>query len=323
MALLSTAPNRASIGTLLPLLGLGTVCVVWSYWVTLTDMSGRWAHDPQYSHGYLVPLFALVLLWLRRQQKPTELRPSWWGAPLLALGILMRMGGDYYFSPWLDAMSLLPTMAGVWMMIGGIGAWRWSWPAIGFLIFMIPLPYRFSGELAGPLQRFATIVSTFLLQTVGVPALAEGNVILLTEVEIGVVEACSGLRMMVIFFALSTAVALLLRRPLWERAVVVLSAVPIALACNVIRITGTGLLHELVSSEVANAVFHDLAGWLMMPMALAMLWVELQLLQRLLIEPVRPSSARIEPPGAPRRRGMTTGASMPRPVTRLRPRPAT
>ncbi len=307
----TTATARAPLGALLTLLGIGTACVVWAYWVTLGNMATLWGRDPQYSHGYLVPLFALYLLWLRRELWPNAFRPSWLGAPLLLVGILTRFGGAFAGSPWLDAISLLPTLAGVWLMLGGWPTLRWSWPAIGFLFYMLPLPYTFSGQLAGPLQRFATIVSTFLLQTMGVPAIAEGNVILLSEVEIGIVEACSGLRMLVIFFALSTAVALLIKRPLWEKALIVASAIPIALACNIVRITGTGVLHELVSSEMANAVFHDLAGWLMMPLALAMLWVEMALLARLLVEV--PAARRVvRETMAPRRR----------PRTAWKPRPA-
>ena len=289
---------------LFDLLLVATLCLIWAWWTTLTDMAGRWAHDPQYSHGYLVPLFAVILLGLRRELMPKTWSPSWWGAPLLFTGIGLRLLGNYYFSQWLDAISLLPTLAGLWLMLGGRQTLRWAWPAIAFLVFMVPLPYRLSGELAGPLQRLATLVSTFFLQTLGVPAIAEGNVILLSEVEIGVVEACSGLRMLVIFFALSTAVALLLKRPMWERLLVVFSAIPIALASNILRITSTGLLHELVSSEVANIVFHDLAGWLMMPLALGMLGVELKLLSHLFIEPATAQRVRVAPqrqPAATRR----------------------
>jgi len=97
-------------------------------------------------------------------------------------------------------------------------------------------------------------------------------------VRLGVVEACSGLSMLVIFFALSTAVAIVVRRPLWERLLLVASAVPIALLCNIIRITVTGVLHKVAGAQLADYVFHDLAGWLMMPMALGMLWVELKIL---------------------------------------------
>src|SRR5439155_6315654 len=105
------------------------------------------------------------------------------------------------------------------------------------------------------------------------------------EGALNVEEACSGLRMLMVFFALSTAVALLMRKPLWERLVVCASAIPIALVTNLLRITATGLLHETAGKEVADAVFHDLAGWLMMPVALALLGLELKLLGRLLVVP--------------------------------------
>jgi exosortase len=268
--------------------------LVWVYWPTLAEMAERWGHDPQYSHGYLVPVFALVLLWLRRQKRRGGLSPSWWGLPVLLAGLTLRLVGTYYHFIWLDAISLLPSLAGLCLMVGGWQALRWSWPAQAFLVFMIPLPYRLSGALADPLQRFATVASTLAMQTLGLPALAEGKVILLNEVEIGVVEACSGLRMLVIFFALSTAVALVMRRPLWEKSLLVASAIPIALLANVTRITVTGILHELVGSDIATAFFHDLAGWLMMPLALALLGLELKLLACLLLEPAAAVPARLE-----------------------------
>src|ERR1700733_15238221 len=92
--------------TLIVTLLTATACLVWAYWTTLADMANRWAHDPQYSHGYLVPLFAGVLLWLRRQYTPQTWKPCWWGAPLLAAGIFIRLTGAVYFSPWLDSVSL-------------------------------------------------------------------------------------------------------------------------------------------------------------------------------------------------------------------------
>jgi exosortase len=268
----------------LPILALPLVCAVWAYWTTLAEAAQRWAYDPQYSHGYLVPAFATVILWLRRSMAPTVLRPSWWGVPLLAAALALRLAGTHYYFVWLDAISFLPCLAGLCLMVGGVQAGCWAWPAIAFLVFMIPLPYRLEVMMADPLQHVATVASTFALQTLGFPALAEGNTILLNEVKLGIVEACSGLRMLVIFFALSTAVTVAIKRPLWEKLVIVASAIPIALLVNITRITVTGILHDTVGSDIANAVFHDLAGWLMMPLALGLLWVELTLLKRLLIE---------------------------------------
>ncbi|MBY0528429.1 MAG: exosortase/archaeosortase family protein [Gemmataceae bacterium] len=289
---LRTAGRAAQLWPFLALpLALGSL--IWAYWPTLVDTARTWAHDPQYSHGYLVPLFALALLWFRRDRCPAiPLQPTWWGATVLALGLGLRLFGTYYFYVWLGTISFIPALAGLCLMIGGWAAWRWAWPSIAFIAFMLPLPYTLSIQLTGPLQELATTVCTFLLQTIGIPAIAEGNVILLSEVDIGIVEACSGLRMLVIFFALSTAVALLIRRPLGEKIVIALSAAPIALISNIIRITVTGVLHETVGSEIANMVFHDLAGWLMMPLALGMLWLELQFLARLWLP---------EPVAAPRR----------------------
>jgi exosortase len=284
---------RSSRLSFLAALGLAVAAVLWAYWTSLGEMAQRWARDPQYSHGYLVPVFALALLWLRRTQLTTgTVQGSWWGVPLLAAGIALRLIGGFYYYLWLDAISLLPCLAGLVLILGGWPAWRWSWPAVAFLTFMIPLPYRFAVMLAGPLQNFATISSTFCLQTLGLPALAEGNVILLNEVEIGIVEACSGLRMLVIFFALSTAFALVIRRPLWEKVLIVASAVPIALIVNVIRISATGVLYQTVGSEWAHTVFHDLAGWLMMPLALGILSLELKLLKNLFLDPLPVDPAR-------------------------------
>ncbi|HMF12765.1 MAG TPA: exosortase/archaeosortase family protein [Gemmataceae bacterium] len=273
-------------------LSLSALTLVWAYWTSLADMAWRWSHDPQYAHGYLVPGFAAVLLWLRRDRLATgRLQPCWQGVPVLAFGIGLRLFGAYFHYVWLDAVSFLPCLAGVWLLIGGKTAWRWGWPAIAFLGFMVPLPYGFSLSLAAPLQRLATIASTFALQTLGMPAVADGNVILLEEVEVNVVEACSGLRMLVVFFAFATAVALIVKRPLWEKLFLLISAIPIALVVNVMRITATGVLYELVNGQVAKLVFHDLAGWLMMPVALGILGLELQFLKRLVIDGRQPSGS--------------------------------
>jgi exosortase len=149
---------------------------------------------------------------------------------------------------------------------------------------MIPLPYQFERALTGPLQRIGTEASVYVLQTLGFAAHAEGNVIVLRQIRIGVVEACNGLSMLLIFFALSTAVVMLIQRPWPDRVIIFLSAVPIALFCNIVRITATGILHVVAGRRLADLVFHDLAGWLMMPLALVLMGAELVLLRWLLVE---------------------------------------
>jgi exosortase len=259
--------------------------VVYAFWPTLCTLSDKWFNDPQYSHGILVPPFAAVLLWLRRDQFP-GVRPAIIpGFALLLLGSGMRiLGGAMYFE-WLNAASLLPIVAGLVLTFGGWGVLRWSLPAIVFLIFMIPMPYSIEIALGFPLQTIATATSTFVLQCLGLPAIAEGHTILIRDFKLGIVEACSGLRMLVTFITFSTAVCLVVKKPLSDKLLILFSAIPIALIVNVIRITATGVIFLNSTSHAASVFFHDLAGWFMMPLALGFLCLELWLLRRLFIEP--------------------------------------
>jgi exosortase len=287
---------------------LGSAATVWAFWTTLGEAAQRWSHDPQYSHGYLVPVFAVLLLWLRRDRLDlANVVPSWWGLPVLLAGIAGRLAGTRFSLDWLESVALLPCVAGVCLAAGGRAAWRWAWPSVLFLFFMIPLPHRVAVAAAEPLQHLATVASCYALQTLGLPAVPEGNVILMNDARIGIVEACSGLRMLVVFFALSSGVALVIRRPLWERLLLVGSAVPIALLSNLVRIVATGVLHETAGRQFADDFFHDVAGWLMMPLALALLWLECKVLARLLIDPTPAGPVLVGLPGvapaAPRARG--------------------
>ncbi len=254
---------------------------------TFGHMAARWANDPQYSHGFIVPVFALIVLWSRREQlNGLTWQPAWLGWPILAVGVLMRLAAaESDFEP-LDSLSLLPTTFGLVLLVGGWSVLRWSWPALAFLAFMMPLPFSVETTLAVPLRRLATIISTYGLQALGCPAVAEGNVILIEDIQLGVEQACSGLGMLMTFFALATALAMIVNAPWHDRCVLIASAIPIAVLANVLRITATGVAYHLGGrgSPVAQMIYHDLAGWLMMPLALAMLWLELKLLANLFIE---------------------------------------
>ncbi len=264
----STRPafNLRSIPPLLlGVLAVLAAVITWAYWSTFTGMAERWASDPQYSHGYLVPLFSLVLLYLRRSQFDlSQCRTSYWGLLLVLASLGVRLVGALNFD-WLDGASLIVALAGLCLLLGGWTALRWALPSILFLVFMLPLPYRVEHSLSRPLQSVATACSTYIFQTIGIPAVAEGNVIHLTRGRIGVVEACSGLSMVLVFAALAVALILVVKRPWLDKALILLAAFPIAVAANVIRITITGLAQEWISPEAAESIFHDWAGWMMMP----------------------------------------------------------
>lgn len=295
----TTAPEATSTGYARPnLLGMLAVAAlflavsIWAYLPTILAMASKWWNDPQYSQGYLVPVFSLLVLYLRRNkvkdaQPVVDIR----GLLLIIPGLAAHVVSGYFNMDWVDGMSILPVLAGLFWLLGGLPYLYWSWPAILFLVFMVPLPYSVETGLGYPLQRIATLGSVFLLQTSGFPAVAEGNIIYLSQSRIGVVEACSGLSMLLIFFALSTAMVILYQPPWLDRIVLIVSAIPIAILVNVVRITITGMAQEWFGEEIAQKIFHDWAGWLMMPAALGLLVLEMRLLRKLApMKEVKPRS---------------------------------
>jgi len=281
--------------------------LVYSYWPGLLNAQSSWS-NPQYSHGWIVPLFAAGLLfWWRRPIEPVTLSARLAGLGLLVASFALRLLAARYRIVTIDMYTFVPAVAGVFLLCGGWSMFRWAWAPIAFLIFMYPLPDEATRYLLGPLQTLATIVSTYALQTLGLDAFREGNQIVVGEMHLGVVDACSGLRMLTIFIALSVALVLLGDRAWWENAVILASAIPIALIVNSIRITVTGLLYQVANSEIAEMVFHDLAGWVMMPMALGMLFVEQQILAHLfVVEDTRPTT--VTPVPAPASRSVSRPA---------------
>ena len=261
----------------------------WVYWPTIAQLYDTWTTHPDYSHGLLVPFFAIYLLLQSRKPIAAVARP--WpviGFATLGLAISLRLfGAATSFLP-IEGASLVMCLTALAMIAGGKFALKRFWMSLTFLLFMVPLPYEMSRLMGAELQRVATACSTFVLQCLGQPAIAEGNRILIEGVTLNVVEACSGLRMLVTFLAFSVAAAMLLERHWSVKGIVLGSAVPIAILTNVLRITVTGLGHVLLTpgeSKVKIMEFiHDFNGWMMMPIGLSFLLFELWVLKHLLIE---------------------------------------
>jgi len=258
-----------------------------SYYGTIPYLVTMWSR-PDYQHGFFVPLFSLVLLWVRREMLlPLPERGSWWGLAFFPAWAILRSGSGYFRVLMWDPLSFLPFLAGVAVFVGGWRALRWAWPSIVFLVFMLPLPGFLDAAFRFPLQRAATLISVYVIQTLGIPAVAEGNVINLTAGQLEVARACSGLRMMVLFLSICVGAAFVLRIPIWERIVIALSALPIAVVSNVARITVTAIIRDWWSlSSDAIEVVHEYVGLLMMPLAMFLIWGEVILLRRLFTAPL-------------------------------------
>jgi exosortase len=258
---------------------------LWTYWPTIVELVRTWNRDPDYSHGFLVVPIALYILWARRGSFPGVANHlAWAGLLLIALGGVVHYGAGLLYFETQDAWSILLWLAGVvWLFCG----WRvlgWCSPAIAFLAFMVPLPWRMETVLSHPLRRIATEISCWVLQGLGQPALAEGNTILINDMQLEVADACSGLRIFVGTLALAFAFVMLVRRVWWQKLVLVASVVPIAILANVCRVVSTGLLYQYVSSAGAKAFVHDVSGWAMIPLAAGLFALVLWYVDRLFHE---------------------------------------
>jgi exosortase len=290
---------RTTTALLLGVAGLG---MIWASAPTLEGLVRRWAFEPQASHGAIVPFLALGVLWLRRDRLTgITIQPTWWGLVLVAVGGLCRLLGTILALDWFDGFSLLPTLGGLALLAYGWGIRRWLAPALVVLYFMLPLPFTIEAAISGPLQRFVTKASAYLLVMLGLPVVSEGNILIVKDTRIGVLEACNGLGMMNAFLALCLAAGMIVRRPLWHKIVLCASAVPVALLMNLLRVTATGLVTWLAGPQ-PGIIFHDRAGWFMMPLAVLFVWLEMQLLNHLFVPvPVAgpaPQARHVTPSGA-------------------------
>lgn len=259
--------------------------LLWAFWTVIVDLWSEWQNDPDYSVGRLVPLVALYWVWEKRRALRTcRIRPCWWALSLLLLAQATRTFGLLFFYESVERYALVLTVAGLVMLVAGWQVfWRLRW-VLAFLLLMVPLPGRVHNAVAGPLQRSAATSTAFALEVIGADVARQGNVLSLgPQTSVGVAEACSGLRMLTAFVIVASVFAFSVNRPRWQRIVLIVSSIPIAIACNVIRLVVTVLLYAATSSSVAERFFHDCAGITMMPLAVVILVGELWLMRVLVL----------------------------------------
>ncbi|HKN88286.1 MAG TPA: exosortase A [Nitrospiraceae bacterium] len=242
------------------------------YHEILLKLGIQWNNDPDYSHGFLVPVLVGYFVWERWDRlKAIPITPSLWGAALLAVGLLMLVIGSIGAELYLQRSSLILVIAGlVWLTMGRDALKTLMFP-IAFMFFMVPLPAIVVNAVSFPLQLFAARTAEFCLFNFGIPVLREGNVIVLAGTTLEVAEACSGIRSLQALLALGTVYAYFSQRSTWKRWVLVLLSVPIAIAANAFRVSGTGVLANYWGSQAAEGFYHTFSGWLIFVVAFLLL----------------------------------------------------
>lgn len=243
------------------------------YGPILKQLVANWWTNPNYGHGFLVPIFSGYVLWSQRHQlAKVPLKPANFGLVVMLAAIGLLLLASLAAELFTTRFSLLVLIAGMVLFLAG---WRMlravSFP-LGLLVLMIPLPVIIFNQITFPLQLLASRLATFCLQFINVPVLREGNLIILPNYTLEVVDACSGIRSLITLITLAVAYGYLVEEKRWIRWLIIVIMVPIAIVSNSIRIFGAGLLTYHFGPSMAQGFFHEFSGWVIFVAALLLMF---------------------------------------------------
>ena len=280
------------------------------YWTVLAKLGHDWWTDENYSHGLLIPLIIGYLLWTERERlsRAAE-RPSvLWGGAAIAFALLALWAGTAGAELYVQRLSLVLMLAGIVVYFWGFTLLKFLLVPLGLLLLAIPIPTILFNKIAFPLQLFASSVAVWAMRLFDIPVLRQGNIIELMPLNsretktLEVVEACSGIRSLMTLLTLAVVFAYfthpkrndkgdgqsggsgplsaLRHYPFWRSAILVASAVPIAILTNALRVSGTGVLAHYYGTQVADGFFHSFSGWVVYIVAFLLLFAVGWLLDR-------------------------------------------
>lgn len=260
--------------------------VFFVYATVLVKLGGQWWVDENYSHGLLIPFIIGYILWSERERLArATVRPRLlWGGACVVLAVLMLWAGTAGAELFMQRTSLVVMLAGITIYFWGWHILRLALVPLLLLALAIPIPAIIFNQIAFPLQLFASRCAVWAMRALDIPVLRQGNVIELMPLnstvtkKLEVVEACSGIRSLMTLLTLAVVfayfthprdpdkqgggtLAALKRYGTWRSAILVLSAVPIAIITNAGRVSGTGILARYYGTEVADGFFHEFSGW--------------------------------------------------------------
>lgn len=278
--------------------GLLVALLVAVYWVPIRNqLVFKWIDDANWSHGWLIPVFSLYFLWSRREQlAATPIRPSYLGAVILALSLAAYFG-FWWVMPmgYPRALSMVGAVFGVTLLLAGWRVMRIAWFPILFLVLAVPLPDRVYVEITRPLREIASQAAAALMPFFADGLYTEAQAVVIDYIyqgqtgQLNVEEACAGMRLLMAFVTLGVAMAYLKDRPAWQRIVLVVCCLPIAIFCNTLRVMITGLLHVHGYADWARGTAHEMLGIVMILVALGLYAMVSFLVSHLFVEEAEPA----------------------------------
>lgn len=248
--------------------------VVFTYRFVIAKLVTDWYGNPDFSHGFLVPLFSVFVVWRSRREivsiKPA---PTWWGLAIVLLALALLLAGTLGAELFLARVSLVILLAGLIITISGMERFKALLFPWALLFLMIPIPAIIFNQITFPLQLLASKLASTILPLLGVPVLREGNVMNLPAMQLEVAEACSGIRSLMSLGTMAVIYGYLLEPKVWRRVILALASIPIAVAANAARVVGTGMCVQYWDPEKALGFFHEFSGWVIFVVSLLLLYL--------------------------------------------------
>jgi exosortase len=258
-----------------------SVLLIACYAPVLYGLVRQWANDEDMGHGFFVPLVAGYIAWQRRSElaavKPV---PNYLGLLVVVLGAMQMMLGTLGAQIFIARTAFLVSLIGVILFLGGTRVLKILAFPLFLLCFMFPIPAIVYARITLPLQLFASRVAEMVLGWFNIPVLRDGNVLELASQKLSVVEACSGIRSLISLSFLSLVYGYFFDRKVWMRWVLLAATIPIAILANAARVTLTGMISEY-RADLAHGLFHTMEGWVLFLVALVLLVVFHQVINRI------------------------------------------
>ena len=252
------------------------------YAAVIKSLVVQWWTDADYGHGFFVPLFSGYILWRARERwTKVEIEPSNFGFVVIVGAIALLLLGSLGAELFTSRFSLLLLLAGMILFLAGWKMLRAVSFPLGYLIWMIPMPVIIYNQITFPLQLIASRLATAWLELAQVPVLRDGNILIMSNYSLEVVEACSGIRSLMTLMALAVAYGYLVSPRRWVRYVLAAFMVPIAIITNAIRIMGAGLLAHRFGPAAAEGFLHQFSGWAIFLVALGIMFGSYWILRKI------------------------------------------
>ncbi|UCE07510.1 MAG: exosortase/archaeosortase family protein [bacterium] len=244
----------------------------------IMELVNTWRTSDDYSHGFFVIPISLFMVWQKREKlRNSGSKPSWLGLPVFTAGSIIYLISFITRFHTLQYLSMPMIIIGLLLFLAGLRSTRELIFPVLFLLFMFPIPSNVYILLTNPLKLVVTKISAEIVYLIGVPVYREGNILYMASTQLEVAEACSGIRSLYSYMMLACLFAIFSTK-LSVKILLIASTVPLSLAVNILRVTGTGILAHLFGERVAQGFFHEFSGIILFFVGLIILFLEFNLL---------------------------------------------